>query len=387
MTEQDLQLIRIQQEASLKREEIQADVKKVVYGTLLLGIAVALFPVISGFIEHYFNLRIENAKQVNALALQANQLELDVRKLERESELARESAKSATEQSDREFFEEISDEARSARLSDRITIAEFFSFVARDEGERERWELFLTHLKGVQKANNTRRSELLLIISDTERLQSDREAAARELAQIDERESGVASVVLKSKWLQNIPIPNAEAIGTGDLTNPTSEYLISVLGSPHSTPGNECQLPNNPTLTGLLSSRNVGPFSARLISPALDSLERILKDVLEKQPDLYKEVGVVSDTCVRFIRGNRVLTDHSWGIAIDITIGGELTAFGQIRVQAGLAELAKFFAKEGWVWGGHFSRPDAMHFAVSTEKLKDWEAAGLLTLQTVPPPN
>jgi hypothetical protein len=35
---------------------------------LLLGVAVALFPVISGFIEHYFNLRIENAKQVNALA-------------------------------------------------------------------------------------------------------------------------------------------------------------------------------------------------------------------------------------------------------------------------------------------------------------------------------
>ncbi len=81
MTEEEIALVRLRQEGSIEREKIKADVKKVVYGTFLVGIAVALFPVVSGFIEHHYNLRIEDAKQVNALALQANQLALDLKSL------------------------------------------------------------------------------------------------------------------------------------------------------------------------------------------------------------------------------------------------------------------------------------------------------------------
>src|SRR5262249_39361048 len=153
-----------------------ADVKKVVYGTFLLGVAVALFPVVSGFIEHYFNARIEKARQINAIELQSNQLRLDLQKLERQHEMDLETARASTEQSDRDFFERIADEARSVRLTDRITIAEFFAYVARDSDERTRWAAFLDHIVEVQGKLNDRRSELLLIISDPAKSQSEREA-------------------------------------------------------------------------------------------------------------------------------------------------------------------------------------------------------------------
>lgn len=380
MTEEEIALVRLRQEGSIEREKIKADVKKVVYGTFLVGIAVALFPVVSGFIEHHYNLRIEDAKQVNALALQANQLALDLKKLERESQLAAEAASLAALQSDRTFFESIADEARSARLSDRITIAEFFAYVARDDVERERWSEFLLYLQDAQERNNSRRSELLLVIQDISRTDAERAAAARELAQIDERESGIASGTQDTRWLNEVPVPSRETTGSVDLRYASQEDLSRLLGVPHSAPGPNCQRPENARLLALVESRPVGPLTVTLIKPALDSLERVLAGVKQDQPDLYNDIGTAGGLCVRLVRGstNR-FSNHSWGTSIDLTVGGQLPAFGKETVPEGMAELAKHFAKEGWVWGGHFPRPDSMHFEVSIEKLEEWNAAGLLS--------
>lgn len=380
MTEQEIALARLQQDAALERERIKADVRKVIYGTFLLGVAVALFPVISGYIEHSFNLRIEATRQVNALALQANQLKLDLQKLERESRLAVEAASAAALQSDRTFFESIADEARSARLSDRITIAEFFAYVAREDAERARWLEFLQYLQAVQEMNNTRRSALLLIIQDSSLPEAERAAAARELAQIDERESGVASAKTDTRWLKDVLVPSREATGSSELSLATTDDLIGLLGVPHSAPNQDCQAPDNQRLLDLIETRSVGPFSAALIRPALASLERVLAEVQKRQPDLFSEVGTTGGLCVRQVRGGTGrFSNHSWGISVDLTVGGRLPAFGKETVPEGMAELAKYFAREGWVWGGHFARPDGMHFEVSAQKLAEWNAAGLLS--------
>lgn len=369
-------------ELELKREEIKADVKKVIYGTLLLGVAVALFPVVSSFIEHHHSARIEELRHVNSLALQANQLKLDLQKLEREHSLAVASAASATQLSDREFFEDIADEARSARLSDRITIAEFFAYISRDEDERQRWSTFLKYIIELQESLNNRRTALLLIIGDAAKSLSDREAAALELDQIDQRERGVM-IAAQSRWQTMVPISFDTATGAGSLTPPTAELLETLLGEPNVTPaGNTCIDPDGPILSRLMDSRDVGPFTTQLITPALDSLERVMNAVQQRFPDLYAEIGTGGGACVRVVRGSATtLSNHSWGTAIDITIGGEITNFNSRSVQAGLVELAKEFAKEGWVWGAHFRRPDGMHFAVSAERLQEWQNDGLLGVE------
>ena len=75
-------------------------------------------------------------------------------------------------------------------------------------------------------------------------------------------------------------------------------------GQPVAEPGQSCAQPTSPRLVAALETRDVGPFRARLISPALDSLERVLARVAEEYPDLYEELKTYGGFCARLIRGS-----------------------------------------------------------------------------------
>lgn len=65
----------------------------------------------------------------------------------------------------------------------------------------------------------------------------------------------------------------------------------------------------------------------------------------------------------RLMRGGHLLSVHSWGAAVDID--PERNSFGTPWDEAkGMMPhaVADLFAKEGWVWGGRWSKPDPMHF-------------------------
>jgi len=70
----------------------------------------------------------------------------------------------------------------------------------------------------------------------------------------------------------------------------------------------------------------------------------------------------------RFIRGsNTVLSNHSFGTAFDINyewnkLGAEPALVGQKGCVRQLVEIAN---KNGFYWGGHFSRLDGMHFELA----------------------
>lgn len=67
----------------------------------------------------------------------------------------------------------------------------------------------------------------------------------------------------------------------------------------------------------------------------------------------------------RLIRGSAtVLSNHAFGTAFDINaawnmLGREPAKEGKLGCVYALVPIANRF---GWYWGGHFSRPDGMHF-------------------------
>jgi hypothetical protein len=70
----------------------------------------------------------------------------------------------------------------------------------------------------------------------------------------------------------------------------------------------------------------------------------------------------------RFVRGSRtVLSPHAWGTAFDVNVAqnalGAQPALGGRR--GSVRELVPLANEHGFFWGGHFGRPDGMHFEVA----------------------
>lgn len=76
--------------------------------------------------------------------------------------------------------------------------------------------------------------------------------------------------------------------------------------------------------------------------------------------------------CPRFIRGSSsVLSNHAWGTAFDVNarwnpLGAAPAAAGS---KGSVRELVPIAHSHGWYWGGHFARPDGMHFEATEAAL------------------
>ncbi len=68
---------------------------------------------------------------------------------------------------------------------------------------------------------------------------------------------------------------------------------------------------------------------------------------------------------VRNIRGGDTWSTHSWAIAIDLN--GPWNRFGQSNFEM-TSELAQCYKDVGCIWGGEWSKPDAMHFQYCTTR-------------------
>lgn len=167
-------------------------------------------------------------------------------------------------------------------------------------------------------------------------------------------------------------------LNTG-LTPLSMGALEEIFGMPAPELSQKCAPPSSERLVALLETRDVGPFKARLIGPALDSLERVLGAVKDSYPALYRQLRTYGGFCARLVRGSEDnISRHGFGLAIDISIGGTLDAMGDGKTQFGLLILHEFFLEEGWIWGASFGREDSMHFEVSAELLRRWRDEGLI---------
>jgi hypothetical protein len=190
-----------------------------------------------------------------------------------------------------------------------------------------------------------------------------------------------AAIAPPVNYLEQIPKPARQGINQG-LTSPSSSFMTSLLGLPRPDLTGNCQPPTDPAFKKRVETRMVGPIKVTGLSVALDALDRVLADVKNELPDLYALIGAEGMMCCRYkkIRGKVVKdpSNHTWGTAVDLTLGKVLDTQGDDKVQRGLLILSRYFNAHGWYWGAAFPTEDAMHFEVSREQLVKWQDAGLL---------
>ena len=161
------------------------------------------------------------------------------------------------------------------------------------------------------------------------------------------------------------------------LSSPPNRLMLELLGSPRNSYDQSCRPPTNTSVKKLIRLRDVGPFRVTGLEPAVESLAAIMADIKVEQPDVYAALGSMGMLCCRNVRGsNSSISNHSWGTALDVTIDGELDAYGDGTVQLGLIRIYSIFNRHGWYWGAAFRKEDGMHFEVSRELLLKWNAEG-----------
>ncbi len=160
------------------------------------------------------------------------------------------------------------------------------------------------------------------------------------------------------------------------LTSADPATMLNALGNP-GTPDPGCG-PSSAALQKLMKTASVGPFRVTGLGPAVDALTRVFAAVQSAEPALYALLGTQGMLCVRYVRGSTTnFSNHSWGTAIDLTIGGVLTPRGSATVSQGLLSLCPYMLAEQFFWGAGFSpTPDGMHYEASNELIAAWKANG-----------
>jgi hypothetical protein len=122
---------------------------------------------------------------------------------------------------------------------------------------------------------------------------------------------------------------------------------------------------NLPQLSGI-------PFSWGNGSTSRMRFHRLVADQLRSIWQAWQDAGLINriqnyggSYVVRLIRGSsHRLSSHSWGTAFDINT--DTNGLGKIPPHVGdngcVRELVQIANAYGFYWGGHFSRPDGMHF-------------------------
>lgn len=165
-----------------------------------------------------------------------------------------------------------------------------------------------------------------------------------------------------------------------------NKLALALLGNPRSSYSQDCQPVTNAALAAqMVSGVNVGPFSVTGFGLAVESLKLVMADIKSQQREVHDALSSAGMLCCRLVRGSKSsISNHSWGLAIDLKINGQLDIRGNGTVQFGLTLIAPIFNRHGWFWGAGYNTEDGMHFEISEQKLRKWQRDGLLGAHVKP---
>ena len=190
----------------------------------------------------------------------------------------------------------------------------------------------------------------------------------------------VAPPVAGAYYTAQVPIP--ANWNTPGLHQAGAAVVSSYVGALRSPGSGTCQtLPA--AIKAKMVTASVGPFRVTGDTYAVDALRRGLERVRTGDPALYSLLGTQGMLCYRNIKHangtlSSSLSNHSWGVAVDITIAGATDPRANGKAMRGNAILATYLAQEGFYWGGAFSSEDSMHYELSVEGLQAGRRVGTL---------
>lgn len=197
------------------------------------------------------------------------------------------------------------------------------------------------------------------------------------------------SVTSKSHLIKKVKVPDRINLYPDGrkVVSAKQVTMLTLLGNPNPNLDGSCGKLTNPSIKALIVTSSVGPFRVTGLRPAVESLSQVMDEIREKQREVYDALGSAGMLCVRHVRGvPSSISNHSWGIAIDVTIAGELDPYKDGPVQFGLTLIAPIFAKHGWFWGAAFDREDGMHFECGDGLIREWAADGKFGVNASSPP-
>lgn len=162
-----------------------------------------------------------------------------------------------------------------------------------------------------------------------------------------------------------------------DLNPARSAINAALIGLPRGNFSAEVSKPQDPEFRSLLETADLGPFTVTGLKPAVRSLRAIVTDISLELPQLYDRIGCSEMLACRYVKGSKsIVSNHAWGLALDLTIDGKGTTDGEDEVMAAMLLLAPIFNRHGFFWGVAFGVQDACHFEASDELIRAWAAAG-----------
>lgn len=146
--------------------------------------------------------------------------------------------------------------------------------------------------------------------------------------------------------------------------------LRRLLGEPRSVYSDECRPVANRELRARMVTARVGLFRVTGLDVAVESLQRAFDQLRQRDQAAWAAIGSAGMLCCRLVRGSTSTpSNHSWGIAIDLKVGGKLPTSGP-NIPRALAAAADVLRTEGWYWGAGFTRRDPMHFELADQTLR-----------------
>ena len=183
-------------------------------------------------------------------------------------------------------------------------------------------------------------------------------------------------------YKQLAPLSDFAPVNPG-LKSANETAMIRLLGQPkvpltvHDQPSHASDL-----VKAHLVTANVGPFKCTGFDHAVQSLAGVMASVRALHPDLYDVLGYGGMIAVRLRKPahgaeSTQISNHAWGTAVDIKIGGVLFKETGDKVPLGIGLLIAPFNRAGWYAGCAFQ--DDMHFEVTEQTIKTWQSGGHLS--------
>lgn len=170
----------------------------------------------------------------------------------------------------------------------------------------------------------------------------------------------------------------------GALQPARNSTMLTLLGDPRGTYDAECRALTNPHLAAMMAERDLGSFTATGLSPAVDVLAEVMASLRQISPEVHRTIGLSAMLCCRRVAvSSFAISNHSWGVAVDLTIAGEIDPWGVPETWEALHLLHGIFQRHGFFWGAAFHAEEPMHFEASDQLIRTWAAEG--RFGTAPP--